>query len=170
MAHSTASDGKGCAMTNQGRAARSGDHCPQCGVVMGAEACWSCHGATPSWVCICEECGGSGQVILCPDRARHSPRHLAREWTDGTIGTLRRGNAATHSIASRAPDRVPDVPCGRGARAVTPSLDYLTAISRPSLCHFTQKGHVGLRDEAHARRRSRTPAFGRGLRGRKRFG
>ncbi len=58
---------------------------------MASEACWSCHGAAPSWACMCEECGGSGQLILCPDRARHSsstvgPRMDGRNYWDASDG------------------------------------------------------------------------------------
>ncbi len=59
--------------TSQKGAARNGVPCVDCGAAMASEACWSCHGAAPSWAYMCEECGGSGQLILCPDRARHSP-------------------------------------------------------------------------------------------------
>jgi hypothetical protein len=25
--------------------------------------CWACGGAPPSWFCVCEECGGRGQLL-----------------------------------------------------------------------------------------------------------
>src|SRR5262245_44089282 len=43
------------------------------GAALCSEACWSCDGTAASWISICEECGGRGQLLLCPNRARHSP-------------------------------------------------------------------------------------------------
>jgi predicted amidophosphoribosyltransferase len=77
--------------TSQNGALRNGVHCLDCGAVMVSETCWSCHGAAPSWACMCEECGGNGQLILCPDRARHSsstagPRMDGRNYWDASDG------------------------------------------------------------------------------------
>jgi hypothetical protein len=47
--------------------------CPECGVALCSEPCWSCDGTAASWISICEECGGRGQLLLCPNRACHSP-------------------------------------------------------------------------------------------------
>src|SRR6516162_4882753 len=47
--------------------------CPECGAALCSEACWSCDGTAASWITICEECGGRGQLLLCPNRACHSP-------------------------------------------------------------------------------------------------
>jgi len=47
--------------------------CRECGAALCSEACWSCDGTAASWISICEECGGRGQLLLCPNRARHSP-------------------------------------------------------------------------------------------------
>jgi hypothetical protein len=54
-------------------AARHSDGCRECGLPLCSEKCWSCHGAASSWDYLCEECGGRGQLLLCPRRAHHSP-------------------------------------------------------------------------------------------------
>src|SRR5215510_7306165 len=57
--------------------------CPECGAALSSEACWSCDGTAASWSSICEECGGRGQLLLCPNRACHSPpREVADYWRD----------------------------------------------------------------------------------------
>jgi hypothetical protein len=56
--------------------------CPECGAALSSEACWSCDGTAASWISICEECGGRGQLLLCPNRACHSPRLPNREVAD----------------------------------------------------------------------------------------
>jgi hypothetical protein len=52
---------------------REGDPCPSCRTALRPEACWSCAGTTGSWFFICEECGGSGRLLTCPNRAFHRP-------------------------------------------------------------------------------------------------
>src|SRR5215510_10743247 len=47
--------------------------CPECGAALCSEPCSSCDGTAASWISICEECGGRGQLLLCPNRACHSP-------------------------------------------------------------------------------------------------
>jgi hypothetical protein len=54
-------------------AVRHGEGCPECGLPLCSEKCGSCHGAAPSWDYICEECGGRGELLLCPRQAHHSP-------------------------------------------------------------------------------------------------
>src|SRR5215471_14319397 len=46
--------------------------CPECGATLCSERCWSCDGTAASWITICEECGGGGQLLLCPNRACRS--------------------------------------------------------------------------------------------------
>ncbi len=48
--------------------------CPECGAALRPEACWSCDGTAASWISTCEECSGTGQLLLCPNWACHSPR------------------------------------------------------------------------------------------------
>ena len=47
--------------------------CPKCGAAVRSEACWSCNGTAASWTSVCENCGGRGQLLLCPNRTCHSP-------------------------------------------------------------------------------------------------
>jgi hypothetical protein len=42
------------------------DSCPECGTALCSNTCWSCGGTPPSWFCMCEECGGRGQLLVCP--------------------------------------------------------------------------------------------------------
>ena len=64
------------------KAARDVDLCLECGAALCSEACRACAGPVSSWF-ICEECGGKGQLFLCPNRASHSlpaPDQRAAEW------------------------------------------------------------------------------------------
>jgi hypothetical protein len=64
------------------KAARDVDLCLECGAALCSEACRACAGPASSWF-ICEECGGKGQLLLCPNRASHSlpaPDQRAAEW------------------------------------------------------------------------------------------
>src|SRR5262252_9840814 len=66
--------------------------CPECGATLCSERCWSCDGTAASWITICEECGGGGQLLLCPNRACHSPP--PPDYWRGS-----EGNSVTHSVA-----------------------------------------------------------------------
>src|SRR5499427_2944390 len=66
--------------------------CPECGAALCSEPCWSCDGTAASWISICEECGGRGQLLLCPNRACHSPP--PPDYWRGS-----EGNSVTHSVA-----------------------------------------------------------------------
>ena len=79
------------------RAARHGDGCPECGLPLCSEKCWSCRGAASSWAYLCEECGGTSQLLLCP--ASGTPLSATAQPTGGrTIGTIRRGKPAIHLL------------------------------------------------------------------------
>jgi hypothetical protein len=54
-------------------ARRHGESCPECGLPLCSEKCGSCHGAASSWDYLCEECGGRGELLLCPRQAHHAP-------------------------------------------------------------------------------------------------
>ena len=61
---------------------RDADLCLECGAALRSEACCACAGTASSWF-ICEECGGKGQLLVCPDRASHSlppADQRAAEW------------------------------------------------------------------------------------------
>jgi hypothetical protein len=61
--------------------------CPECGAALCSEACWSCDGTAPSWISNCEECGGRGQLLLCPNRACHFPPLPNQEAADYWCGS-----------------------------------------------------------------------------------
>ena len=74
-----------------------GDPCPECGAPLRSEACCSCDGAAAFAFFICDECGGRGRLLLCPNRASHfspSPDQGMADWNYwyGSVG-------ATHSVA-----------------------------------------------------------------------
>lgn len=48
------------------------DLCVECGEAVRSEACFACTGAVSSGLFICEECGGKGELQLCPNRASHA--------------------------------------------------------------------------------------------------
>jgi hypothetical protein len=88
-------DGGGATVSH--RAARHGDGCPECGLPLCSEKCWSCRGAASSWAYLCEECGGTSQLLLCP--ASGTPLSATAQPTGGrTIGTIRRGKPAIHLL------------------------------------------------------------------------
>jgi hypothetical protein len=79
--------------------ARDGDPCPECGVALLSEACCWCDGAAVSAFFICEECGGRGQLLLCPNRASHFPPPPNQEVAGWNYWHGSGGNSATHSAA-----------------------------------------------------------------------
>jgi len=66
--------------------------CPECGAAVRSEACWSCNGTAASWISVCEECGGRGQLSLCPIGHTILRRHPI-------TGAVQRDNSVTHFVA-----------------------------------------------------------------------
>ena len=84
-------------------AVRHGEGCPECGLPLCSEKCGSCHGAAPSWDYLCEECGGRGELLLCP-RRHTTPQHCLANGRHGeAIGTIRRGKSAISERFRSAP-------------------------------------------------------------------
>jgi hypothetical protein len=71
------------------------DLCLECGEALRAEACFACSGAASSWFFICQECGGAGEVRLCPNRASHAlptDEQAVAEWNYWHAPPVRQSN------------------------------------------------------------------------------
>ena len=60
--------------------------CPECGAALCSKTCWSCGGTPPSWFCICEECGGRGQLLVCPACLSPPQGAAERNYWCGSVG------------------------------------------------------------------------------------
>jgi hypothetical protein len=45
--------------------------CPQCTAALCVQTCRACNGVAATCFFLCEECGGEGQVFVCPNQAAH---------------------------------------------------------------------------------------------------